>query len=299
MNNKNITALIGLVGTISAAIIGVIWGKNINVNVRFEGLVSEYESQIEKLKKENDDLKSQLEKIIGELDEESDGESDGESNGQSNGESNGQSNEESNGQSNGQSNDGASIQFRNLGLCIDGEEKNINKDKSMIYVNDTPYYSQDFIDNLLPSNKAVTINDNVMYIGKIVKEKANLFDMHVIEKSSHCYFIDSIKDTYGNIYRDALVFYYHNNFTTFNVNRGYSYFKCTVAMQDKYKGKGFLQVKTDGNTIYTSSEVTNITEPFEIDIPINQTSIISIGTIGDKSSGSRILITNAVLYNQE
>ena len=41
MNNKNITALIGLVGTISAAIIGVIWGKNINVNVEPSSLIDD------------------------------------------------------------------------------------------------------------------------------------------------------------------------------------------------------------------------------------------------------------------
>ncbi len=281
-----IVALIGVIGTISAAIIGVKWGKN-NVNVIVEldgknivlkdsdvqelasenedlkGLVSEYELKIEKLESEKTDIMAQLGNISGEL------------------------------------NEVPSVEFHNLGLSIDGEEKTINRDKATVYINGVQYYSQDFVDNLLPSNMAITVKDDMLYIGKIVNEKANLFDMAVIEKAYYSYFYDSIKDTYGNIYGNALVFEYHDNFTTFNANREYSHFKCTVAMQHGYNGKGSLQIKADGNIIYTSTEITNMTEPFEIDIPINQTSIISIGTIGENYSGSRILITNAVLYNQE
>lgn len=281
-----IVALIGVIGTISAAIIGVKWGKsNINVIVELDGknivlkdsdvqelasenedlkgLVSEYELRIEKLESEKTDIMAQLGNISGEL------------------------------------NEAPSIEFHNLGLSIDGEEKTINRNKATVYINGVQYYSQDFVDNLLPSNMAITVKDDMLYIGKIVNEKANLFDMAVIEKAFYSYFYDSIKDTYGNVYGSALVFEYHDNFTTFNANRGYSHFKCIVAMQDGYNGNGSLQIKTDGNIVYTSSEITNMTEPFEIDIPINQASTISIGTIGENYSGSRILIANAVLYNQE
>lgn len=81
------------------------------------------------------------------------------------------------------------------------------------------------------------------------------------------------------------------------MGRSYSYLKCVVAMQDDYKGKGILQIKADGNVVYTSTEIINMTEPFEIDIPINQASTISIGTIGEIGT-SRILVSDAVLYNQ-
>lgn len=141
----------------------------------------------------------------------------------------------------------------------------------------------------------MTVKDGMLYIGKIIKEKTNSFDCPVIQQANYTSFYDSIKDTYGNAYGNALVFEYSDRFVSSNVGRNYSYFKCTVAMQEKYSGNGELQIKTDDNVIYTSSEIINMTEPFEVDIPINQASTISIGTIDD--STSRIFISNAFLYN--
>lgn len=280
------SAIIGAIATISAAVIGVKWGKsNINLVVEVDGknvvlkngdvqelaseneslkkMLSEYEIKLEKQENEKTDLMEQLKSIDGEL------------------------------------NEVPAMEFHNLGLFIDGEEETINKDKSMVDINGVHYYSQDFIDNLLPSDKAMTVKDDTLYVGKIVNEKVNLFDMAVIEKAKYSHFYDSIKDTYGNVYGNALVFEFHDNFTTFNAQRGYSHFKCTVAMQEGYKNKGILEIKADGNTVYTSSQITNMTEPFEIDIPINQASTISIGTLGENRFNDRIFIANAVLYNQE
>lgn len=279
-----IVALIGVIGTITAAIIGVKWGEsNVNVIVQLDGrnvvlddsdvqkliaeneelknLTSDYEYKIKELENQSSDLASKLGSVNGELDSI------------------------------------PVIEFQNLGLSIDGEEKVINKDKSSVLINGVQYYSQEFIDNLLPVNMSVIIQDNIFYVGKIVKEKRGLFTMPVVEKEYNTSFLDSVKDTYGNMYSNALLFKYNDNFVTFNVGREYSYLKCTVAMQEGYKGNGVIQIKADGDVIYTSLEITNMTEAYEINIPINQASIISIGTIGETSE-SRILVANAVLYNQ-
>lgn len=127
------------------------------------------------------------------------------------------------GNANGELDEVPSIEFRNLGLSIDGEEQSINRDKSSVYINGSPYYSQDFVDSLLPDDMTATRKDDMLYIGKIVREKANLFDMPVIAQDNYCYFHDSLKDTYGNINNKSLVFEYIDYFTTFNVNREYSY----------------------------------------------------------------------------
>lgn len=279
-----IVALIGVIGTITAAIIGVKWGEsNVNVIVQLDGrnvvlddsdvqkliaeneelknLTSDYEYKIKELENQSSDLASKLGSVNGELDSI------------------------------------PVIEFQNLGLSIDGEEKVINKDRSSVLINGVQYYSQEFIDNLLPVNMSVIIQDNIFYVGKIVKEKRGLFTMPVVEKEYNTSFLDSVKDTYGNMYSNALLFKYNDNFVTFNVGREYSYLKCTVAMQEGYKGNGVIQIKADGDVIYTSSEITNITEAYEINVPINQASIISIGTIGETSE-SRIIVANAVLYNQ-
>lgn len=280
-----IVAIIGLIGTIGGAIIGTKWGKeNVNVLVEVNGesivlknedvrelalenedlkeQISDYEQQIKKLENERNDITIQLENMEEELGEI------------------------------------PVIEFHDLGLSIDGEEKMNNRDKAMAYINGIQYYSKDFVDNLLPENEVATIRDDMLYIGKIVSKKTNLFDRPVVETCNDCIFHDSIKDTYGNMYGNALVFAYNDRFTTFNANREYSYLKCTVAMHDGYKGQGVLQIKADNEVIYTSSEIINMTEPFEIDIPINKASIISIGTIGEIGT-SRIFIANAILYNQE
>lgn len=280
-----IVALIGVVGTILAAIIGVRWGKdNVTVIVQLDGKnvvlndadvqelaseneelrnkISEYEKQIENLESESNDLAVKLGAANGELDEV------------------------------------PTIEFQSCGLSVDGDEKVINKDKSYVVINGRQYYSKDFIDNLLPDNERATMKDGMLYIGKIVREKANLLEKPQIENYGG-EIKDSITDTYGNVYSNALYFAYKGYSTTFNVERGYSNFKCTVAMKQDGVNRGYLQIETDdGNVVYTSSEITNLTEPFEVDIAINYTSKLVVKCIGEDGH-KQIFIANAVLYNQE
>ena len=291
MKTKHIVAIvvagIGAAGLVASAIIGAAWGKNnidLNLTINDREVIINDKSDIEDLASDNEELnnlvatyEAQIQTLEDERNELT----------------------EKLGNANGELDEVPSIEFRNLGLSIDGEEQSINRDKSSVYINGFPYYLQDFVDSLLPDNMAVTRKDDMLYIGKIVHAKSNLFDMPVIEKGYYNYFYDSLKDTYGNIHSRALMFEYHNYFTTFNANREYAYLKCTVAMEEGHRGKGSIQIKADGNTIYNSAEITNITEPFEIDIPINQASTLTFGTIGDSSYGSHILIADAILYNQE
>lgn len=280
-----VTAGIGATGVVAAAIIGAAWGKNnINLVVQIDekNVTIKDSSDIQELASENEALRNQIsgyELQIQILENEND--------------------ELKAENSNGELGEVPLIEYHNLGLSINGEEQTINKDRSSVYINGSPYYSQDFVGSLVPDNMTMTKKDDMLYIGKIVSEKVNLLDMPVIEQDNYCYFYDSLKDTYGNINSRALVFEYVDYFTTFNTNREYDYLKCIVAMQDGYRGNGALQIKADGNIIYTSSEITNMTEPYEIDIPINQASTLSIGTIGEHYNKSRILIADAVLYNQE
>lgn len=237
-------ALIEVAGAIAAAIIGAAWGKN-NIeiiapisgesivinnaevqdmateNEDFKIKLSEYEQSIESLQKEKDDLQKDKDELISKL-----------------------------GVANGALDEVPSIEFQNLGLSIDGEEKNINQDKSSVYINGNQYYSKEFVDNLLPNDKVATVKDGMFYVGKIVKEKTNLLDMPIIENEYYSYFYDSMKDTYGNTYSKVLMFEYSNNFTTFNAGREYSYLKCTVAMKEQSKGNASLQIIVDDNIIW-------------------------------------------------
>lgn len=67
-----------------------------------------------------------------------------------------------------------SLEFKSIGLIMDGEEQTINKSKSVIIANGNQYFSRDFIDSLVEDDKSVTIKDDTMYIGKIIAEQAPL-----------------------------------------------------------------------------------------------------------------------------
>lgn len=202
------------------------------------------------------------------------------------------------GAANGQLDDVPTIQYQNCGLSIDGEEKIINTDKSLVLINGRRYYSKDFVDNLLPDNKSAIEKDNMLYIGKIVKEKSNLFDRQMIDKTSNDTKIKTnVKDTYGNIHNKAVIFEYKKDSITFNANKEYSKMKCILTVLDGEKGGGIIQIESEQGILYTSEEITSTTEPVEIDISINQASRITIKQLSDVWSYN--MVTDAVLYNEE
>lgn len=202
------------------------------------------------------------------------------------------------GAANGQLDDVPTIQYQNCGLSIDGEEKIINTDKSLVLINGRRYYSKDFVDNLLPDNKSAIEKDNMLYIGKIVKEKSNLFDRQMIDKTSNDTKIKTnVKDTYGNIHNKAVIFEYKKDSITFNANKEYSKMKCILTVLDGEKGGGIIQIESEQGILYTSEEITSTTEPVEIDISINQASRITIKQLSDVWSYN--MVTDAILYNEE
>ncbi len=287
-----VVAVIGLIGTISAAIIGAVWGRNnVNIIVQQDGKeitldnngvkvmasenedlkikITDYEAQIENLKdekesleKNNTELKSELNAAKGTLDEV------------------------------------PIVEFKNYGLSIEGEEKTINKDRSFASINGRRYFSQDFVDNLLPDNKSAIEKDDMIYVGRIIKEKANLLDMQIIDQTNDVVIETNIKDTYGNIHNKALVLRYIDKSATFNSNRNYSNLKFKMGVVDKEKGGGIIQIESEQGIIFTSDKITSTTEPTEFDIPINQASRITIKVLGDDNR-QFIMFTDAVLYNVE
>lgn len=280
-----IVAIIGLIGTIAAAIIGAVWGKSnvtvvvpmggknivlndedvkkmANENEQLSNEISGYKEEIETLKVQSEELAEKL------------------------------------GAANGELSDVPAIEYRNIGLSIDGEEKKVNKDRSSVSINGRKYYSKDFVDNLLPSNKEAIEKDDMLYVGKVIKEKSNLFDRQLIDIGNHVGVSENVKDTYGNIYNSVVVFGWGDCSITFNANREYSNLKCTLAVQDGESGGGIIQIESEEGTLYTSEEIYNTTEPIAIDIPINQASSITIKQI---SGGywSNNMVADAVLYNEE
>ena len=287
---KIIIAVITLIEAIAVAIISAKWGQN-NIpvtNINGENIilkineiqeiadknevlkneVSDYENQISDLENQIRDLENQSKNLSEKL-----------------------------GIANGELDDAPVIEYKNCGLSIDGEEKTVDKEKSSVSINGNLYYSKEFFDNLLPSNKSAIEKDGTLYIGKIVKEKSNLFDMKVIRTSGSVDIKESSKDTYGNIYNKTVVFRGSDDGVTFNTNREYSKLKCTLAVSDENDGGGVIQIESEKKILYTSKEITSTTEPFEIDIPINNASQITIKQISGGWTFN--MVANAVVYNQE
>lgn len=267
--------LIESIIAIACALIGAFFGKASNTyyyndeRITKEEMISvmkeneNLNSRIEELNSEKDDLEEKNESLITQLD------------------------------------DIPTVEFQNIGLSIDGVEQMINTDKSSVLINGNQYYSQEFVDNLLPEDKQITTKDDIFYIGKIVKEKSDLLEKPIVEKINGASIEENITDTYGNIYSKALRLFRVSASTTFNVNRDYSRLKCKICMEQGIKSSGIVQISTEQGIIYTSEELTNITEPYEIDLPINQASIITFSGLGKSSNEYHALVAEAVLYNEE
>lgn len=288
MNDRKVTiivAIIGLVGTIAAAIIGAVWGKsNVTVVVPMGGKnIVLNDEDVKKMANENEQLSNEISGYKEEIE---------------NLKSQSEELAEKLGAANGELSDVPEIEYRNIGLSIDGEEKKVNKDRSSVSINGRKYYSKDFVDNLLPTNKEAIEKDDMLYVGKIVKEKSNLFGRQLIDIEDEIDISENVKDTYGNIYRDAVVFKWGDKSVTYNANREYSNLKCTLAVLDGESGGGVIQIESEKGILYTSEEIFSTTEPLTIDIPINQASSITIKQIVG-SYHTYNMVADAVLYNEE
>lgn len=278
-----IVAIIGVIGTITAAIIGAVWGKsNVTVVVPMGGKnIVLNDEDVKKMANENEQLSNEISGYKEEIET-----------------LKGQSEElaEKLGAANGELSDVPAIEYRNIGLSIDGEEKKVNKDRSSVSINGRKYYSKDFVDNLLPTNKEAIEKDDMLYVGKVIKEKSNLFDRQLIDIDNYAGISENEKDTYGNIREKSLILRYDGN-ATYNANREFSKLKLILTVQDGYSGGGVIQIESDQGVLYTSEEIFSTTEPVSVDIPINNASSITISQIS--GDDTRNMVADAVLYNEE
>lgn len=93
--------------------------------------------------------------------------------------------------------DSPAIELKDLSLCVDGEDKNINKNKSYAVINGADYFSEDFLNSIIADNTAITIKDDVMYLGKVVADRENLFSQRIVDEGGASV-VDNATDSYGN-----------------------------------------------------------------------------------------------------
>ena len=91
---------------------------------------------------------------------------------------------------------------------------------------------------------------------------------------------------------------YENTFNaTYNLNRVYTDLKLSMAIKDG-GCVGVSTIKADDIVVYTSPELSKITEPITIsDIPLSNCSLLKVEYSNNGSWNNRCLIFDASVYN--
>lgn len=194
-----------------------------------------------------------------------------------------------------------SIEYKDLGLSINGEDIPVNRNSSMVVIDGREYISKEIMENLVSNDKTIAIKDETLFIGKIIKEKSFLTD-EVIVDSENVLNTNSIKDSYGNLHTNALYPQNYHSCMIVNLNRQFAYLKFGLAVQENGNSDAIVTIKADDVVVYTSPSLTITTEPFEvIDIPINNCSLLTIkidsGSSNGFGKGFDCIISDAIVYN--
>lgn len=188
------------------------------------------------------------------------------------------------------------LSFADIGLVIDAEDVSINKSKSMVIIEGRKYFSDEILERIVPNDETMTIKDGNLFVGKVISEKAKLSDQWIVNDSGCC--TDSVrKDSYGNTRTATVLFTYYKGSIVYNLNRKYSYLKCTISICEDYSMNSnvTLMISSDVGELY-SVQLEKTTEPYEVEIPINSCSLLTI-SVNTLSTSSSVIISDAILYN--
>lgn len=190
------------------------------------------------------------------------------------------------------------FRFSDLNLFIDGDEQSINPQNSMVEIDGRDYFDKEFIENILGKNRKLYIKDNNAYIGKVIKNRANLSDQWVVNTEG-VDFPNRITDSYGNMYTNAIRFHERTCSVIYNLNKEYSLLKMKISMcedADNINTEGRIIVKADDKEVY-SKTITKKTKPsVEKDIPIRNCSLLTIEYITEGYRNT-CLVSDAAVYN--
>ncbi|MCI8814138.1 MAG: hypothetical protein HFH61_02560 [Lachnospiraceae bacterium] len=279
-----IIALIGMVGMIAAAIIGAKWGQdNFNIAVQLDGKdVLLKDADVQEIALENEELKKKVQRYedeMGELES---------------------LNEKLNSDldtANKNWSGAPEVSFENYGFVVNGEDKNVGTENSMVKVNGREYFSKDFLKGMLDEGQSLTVEDNTLFIGPVIADKADLFEQIVMDTEGYVDKGVSGTDSFGNEYINALSLDGGESIM-YNLKKQYSKLKFTIAVTEysSIDGNGIVKVKADDDIVYTSPKFNKQTEPFsEVSIPINNCTFLSI--IYESDGDVRCLMPEAEVYN--
>lgn len=284
-----VVGFLGVIATIVGAVIGVSNGKSMeqekiqqqiynvlgdNASVTVND-ISELLTEYEMLKTENETYKQQNLSYFEEL----------------------QSKDEKLNSLNDQVGSIPDIQFKDLSLCIDGEDITVNNKQSMAIIDGREYLSKEIANKFISSDKNITVKDDTLFIGKVIADKAKLSSQNILNKVPNIKTEFNTKDSYGNIRTEGIYNTSFNGSIIYSLNQKYTYLKCTISMSENYDVKSItvLNIKADDNIVY-SIELNKTTEPYDVEIPINNCKLLTF-EFDSNSYFSNCIISDAIVYN--
>lgn len=194
-------------------------------------------------------------------------------------------------------NNNPTVELKNLGLFINGEEINVNKSNAYAIINGTEYFTKEFLTNIICENLAVSIKDDNMYIGRIVSESADLFEQRIIS-AKLAESEENATDSYGNIQMNVMKIY-NGAQIILSLNQKYSLLKFKIAIDEdsNIDAESIITIFADDKLVYTSPKLEKVdTKEFTTpEININNCSVLEIKCSGDSSCYP--LIYDATVYN--
>lgn len=195
------------------------------------------------------------------------------------------------------------ISYENIGLSIEGNDIPINKQNSIISIDGKEYYSKELAEKFLKEDQNIIIKDDTLFIGKVIADKASLFDQNILDQSNFV-MENSMLDSYGNSYLNALrirASYTGDKYIIYSLNNQYSFLRMTIAIRDNANidSNGILVIKADDTVIYTSNDLNKSMQPFIIDVPINNCNLLTMEYSPKNKSFDSIdcIISDAIVYN--
>lgn len=191
------------------------------------------------------------------------------------------------------------IELKDMGLCIEGSEANINKNNSYAIINGKEYFSKDILENIVDeSTTSFIVQNDTIFLGSIVADSTSLLNQHIVD-SMYYELKNNIADSYGNTHSTVGEFTYSAGYVYFNLNKKFSLLKMNISVDEGAGSKAdcIITIMADDVVVYTSDSIDKVSaNNIEIkDLSIDNCSVLKISCNGDHNAYP--IIYDAFVYN--
>lgn len=108
-----------------------------------------------------------------------------------------------------------------------------------------------FLNSIIADNTSITIKDDVMYLGKVIADRENLFSQRIVDEDGASV-VDNATDSYGNTHVGALRIETRDDIV-YSLNEKYVLLKLKIAVDGSSESKNqcTVTVLADGQEVWT------------------------------------------------